>query len=114
MPKHWHEGDPVPEGLRSDTTIDVAVVAISAALAAGAGVMSEAEMEDMFQAWVNSASHNSPEGNAGLIMAIATLAAAAYARLADHEDASPLALIQAEAAMAETLASFAKSRREGS
>lgn len=113
MAKHWKEGDPVPEGLTSDTTLDAAVMAISGALAAHAGVLSISEMEELFDGWIRSLKANAPESNAALLMAIATLAASAYSKLADLEGRSPLDIIQADATMAEVLADLAKAMQEG-
>lgn len=113
MAEHWKDGDPIPEGLTSDTTLDAAVMAISGSLAAHAGVLSAAEMEGMFDGWIRSVEANGPETTAGLLMAIATLAASAYANLGDLTDRSPLDVMQADAAMAEAFADLAKSLREG-
>jgi hypothetical protein len=112
--QHWKEGDPIPEGLTADTALDAAVMAIIGALASSEGLVSPSQAQEMYDGWVHSVQANAPEMTASLLLAIATLAASAYAKVGELEHRSPLDIIQADAAMVEVFATLAAGLREGS
>lgn len=106
MTEKTHDGDEVPEGFVAETTTEVAIQFITGALAALQGLLSTDEMDAMFLSVEKSIEANSPETNAALMMSIATLAAGAYSHLSDLTEASPLDLLQADAALNDLIATL--------
>lgn len=98
MAEQRKEESTFPQGAHEHTTTDAAVMYVTGALAARAGLMDPSEIRAMFEAVEASVVINPPELNAVMLMAVANLAATAYARLAEKEGVSPLDLMQADTA----------------
>lgn len=103
MSEHTHDGGQAPEGMHLHSSSEVAVMAITGALAARQGLMDTSELKEMFASFEKSIAANSPENNAIVLLSIANLAATAYGRLADLTDASPLDLMNADVAFDEAI-----------
>lgn len=107
MTENINAGDEAPEGMRLHSSSEVAVMAISGAMAARAGVMSTSEIAEMFSSFEKSIEANTAEHNAVVLLAIANLAATAYSQLADLTGASPLDLINTNVAFDEAVMDLA-------
>lgn len=103
MSEYTHDRGEHPEGMHLHTSAEVAVMAITGALAARSGLMEQSELEEMFSSFEKSIEANSAEHNAVVLLAIANLAATAYSRLADMTGASPLDLMNTDVAFDEAI-----------
>ncbi|MFE5369205.1 hypothetical protein [Streptomyces mirabilis] len=103
MAKGWKDGDPVPEGFSSDSTVGAARQLILHAMAVRTDVDGEVDVEKVFRAWVNTVKINGPEGSANLLMAAGMLAASAYFELAVLKGIPPGALLTTDVEITEAM-----------
>lgn len=103
MSAPWQEGDEVPQGFKSDTTVGAAAVAVRHAMIIMTDTGGKVDPEVLARAWTGTIEKNGPENSARLLLATATLASVAYFELAKIKETPPGVLLDSDAELVEAV-----------